>query len=338
MRAKCVSCGADALVCAGPLVLHSGTITTEAGDGVSSHGFSTDKGRIPMKTILTLLVVGCASAQIQQPQLGAMLTGDGRARAVFGVTGSVIIGDAPTEGVLSQGSAPSILTMGCSRRMCLMKTDSELVSFSLSTAASPTGSMQVNAPAGPASFWFESSTAGQPALVYFPGSRQFMRWQNGQLSPVDFDVTGEILSIGEAPDGTLQFAVRNAAGTWIVRSGDVIVESLHGAEFTGPALLLHGGVLFATADGLILRRPDQSELVFKLGHVEAEGLTRGSTAASEPRPPVSGAPRLQQVALSWLGENYVQVRVRGPAENWVNYALRVDLGHERLFLLPEPQL
>jgi hypothetical protein len=220
-----------------------------------------------------------------------------------------------------------------------MKTDSTLVSFPAATAASPTRSMQADAPAGPALFWFESSTtAGQSALVYFPRSRQLARWQNGQLSPVDFDVTQEILSIGEAVDGTLQFAVRNPGGTWIVRNGDVIVESLHDAQFTGPALLLHGGVLFLTSDGLILRRPDQSELVFQVRHIEAAGLTHGSTSASELRPSASEAPRPGQIALSWLGENYVQVTVPGSAGDYANYALRIDLGHERLFLLPEPQL
>jgi hypothetical protein len=201
----------------------------------------------------------------------------------------------------------------------------------------------VDAPAGPALFWFESSSnvnakpAGQSALVYFPRSRQLARWQNAQLSPVYFDITGAILSIGEATDGTLEFAVRNLAGTWIVRSRDVIVESLQGPEFLGSVLLLHGDVLFATSDGLVLRRPDQSELVFKFGPMEAEGLTHGSTTASEPRPSGSEAPPPEPIALSWLGENYVQVRVRGSGGDYTNYALRVDLGHERLFLLPEPQ-
>jgi len=277
------------------------------------------------------------SNQIGQPQLGVMLTADGAPRAVFGVTGSVTIGDAPPEGVLSSGSVLPILNMGCSRRMCLMKTDSTLVSFAASTAASPTRSMQVDAPGGPALFWFEGSpAAGRSALVYFPRSRQLVRWQNGQLSPVDFDITGEILSIGEAADGTLQFAVRNPAGTWIVRNGVVIVDSLQGP---GSVLLLHGGILFVASEGLILRRPDQSELVFPLGRVEAEsGSTHGSTTATEPRPSGSEASRLEPIALSWLGENYVQVRVRGLGGNYANYALRVDLGHERLFLLPEPQL
>lgn len=304
--------------------------------------------RLSSLTVVVAFLGGGAWAQIQQPQLGTMLTRDGAPRAVFGVAGSVTIGDPlaasnPTSGPTvsnapASGGVLPILNLGCSRRMCLMKTDSAIVSYTGLTPGLPTGSTPkvVDAPAGPALFWFEGSTAsGNSALVYFPRSRQLERWQNGQLSPVDFDVTGEILSIGEASDGTLQFAVRNLAGTWVVRSGDVVVASLHGPESTGPlgstspVLLLHGGVLFATSDGLILRRPDQSELVFKLG---------GGEVAAAGASHVEGAPAgLQQIALSWLGENYVQVRVRGSGGDYSDYALRVDLGHERMFMLPEPQ-
>jgi hypothetical protein len=219
-----------------------------------------------------------------------------------------------------------------------MKTDSTLVSFPASTAPSAVMPVPtvIAAPSGPALFWFEASTTtGKSALVYFPGSRQLARLQDGQLSPIDFDITGQILSIGEAADGTLQFAVRNPAGTWIVRTGDVIVESL---RVSGPVLLLHGGVLFVTSQGLILRRPDQSELVFQLVFQRAPAETEpDSTTASEPRPAGSATPPPDHVALSWLGENYVQVRVRGSGGEYSNYALRIDLGHERLFLLPEPQ-
>ena len=193
----------------------------------------------------------------------------------------------------------------------------------------------VDAPAGPAMFWSESVTAGNldSALVYFPRSRQLARWQNGQLSPLDFDVAGEILSIGEARDGALLFAIRNLAGTWIVRNGDAMVQSLHSAAGSfgrvGSVLLLPSGVLFTTSEGLILRRPDASEIVFAIGRVGPEPGEAGHVGTE----PIED----KHVTLSWLGENYVQVRVRGPLGNDSNYALRIDPGHERLFLLPEPQ-
>jgi hypothetical protein len=291
-------------------------------------------GQVPAATpkswrsaAILLLFLSCSWAQIQQAQLGAMLGSDGVRRAVFGVAGSVTLG-LPLGGggpVLS-----GVLSMGCSRRMCLMKSESTLAS-SVDSAL-----VIVDAPPGPAMFWFEgvnggngdSRGAGDSAVVYFPRSRQLARWQNGQLSPLDFDVTGEILSIGEASDGTLLFAIRNLAGTWIVRNGGAIVQSLHVAgaspRSSGSVLLLPNGVLFTTTEGLILRRPDASEMVFALARVEPESSEAGHSEA-------------ESVTLSWLGENYVQVRVHGPLGNDLNYALRIDPGHERIFLLPEPQ-
>ncbi len=226
-----------------------------------------------MKIILCLLSVGCAWAQISQPKLGAMLSRDGSARDVLGVAGSVTLGDPVMTGVLS---------MGCSRTTCLFKTDSAIVSA--------TGS--VDAPTGPAIFSFDAAGA----LVYFRETRQLARWQNDSLTPLDFDVSGEIIAIG---DGL--FAVPRATGVWIVRDGDRAVQSLpHG---TRAVLLFNGGILFATSHALVLRRPDASEQSFAVDGVES---------------------------LSWLGENYVQVRTHR-----LSYALRIDAGHERMVLLPE---
>ncbi len=213
-------------------------------------------------------------AQIQQPQLGVMLAADHSARPVYGVTSSVTIGDPAATGVLS---------IGCSKLLCLMKTESSILS--------PTG--VAAAPSGPALFSFD----GNSGLIYFPATHQLMRWNTDQLTPVELELAGEILAVGKTT-----FAIRNAAGTWIVAPDNTILQSLRGA--TGPVLLLDSGVLFATPTELILRRPDGSELQFAVDQVES---------------------------LSWLGQNYVQARTRGSS-----YAVRIDPGHERMFLLPEP--
>jgi hypothetical protein len=67
-------------------------------------------------------------------------------------------------------------------------------------------------------------------------------------------------------------------------------------------MLLDEGILLATKERLVLRRPYARELQFDIPGVEA---------------------------LSALGEHYVQVRARG-----VLYALYIEPGHEQLFLLP----
>ncbi len=82
------------------------------------------------------------------------------------------------------------------------------------------------------------------------------------------------------------------------------VQSL--PQGTRAVLLFNGGVVFATSHALVLRRTDASANIdqsFAVDGVES---------------------------LSWLGENYVQVRTRQ-----TSYALRIDAGHERMVLLPE---
>jgi hypothetical protein len=175
--------------------------------------------------------------------------------------------------------------MGCSKQVCLMKTESSIVSKNGA----------VDAPPGPALFAF----SGASAWIYFPMVRQLVQWPG---APINLDVAGEILSIHTAADGTMQFAVRIRSGTWVMGQGNTMLQSLNAS---GPVLLLDDGALFETPQGLVLRRADATEIQFHLEPVQS---------------------------LSWLGENYVQVRVFG-----ASYALRVDRGHERVFLLPEPQ-
>ena len=252
-----------------------------------------------MKLLWASLALGvCAWAQVGpqlgQPQLGMMLAPDGSARAVLGVTGSVTLG-AP--------AASGILSLGCSKLLCLMKTDSSILSLSraAATSAAATSAAATSnvaaAPEGPA--WF--SFHGDSALVYFPKLRQLARWHDNQLDPVDFDVPGEILAVRETAAG-ITSAVRTRGGVWIVGPGNMTLQSLPDA--TGPVILLDNGVLFATPDAFILRRPGAGDLSFPVDAV---------------------------ASLAWLGEHYVQASTRKS-----NYALRIDPGAERLFVLPEP--
>src|SRR5207248_4584921 len=84
-------------------------------------------------------------------------------------------------------------------------------------------------------------------------------------SPPDFpNVTGEILS-WRAVVESYEVAVRRKDGVWIVTPTDEVVDWI--GETTGPVLLLEGGVLFASGDQLVLRRPDASELKFSIAFV-----------------------------------------------------------------------
>ncbi|HWZ31435.1 MAG TPA: hypothetical protein VNX18_08895 [Bryobacteraceae bacterium] len=142
--------------------------------------------------------------------------------------------------------------------------------------------------------------SGDSAYVYSSG--QLAKWREGTRELVGVDVSGEILSM-RVVDGALEFAVRRDDGTWIVRDGNAIVAAL--PEATGPVMLLDRAVLFATDDAVILRRTDASEMRF----------------------PAAGAE-----SFVVMGDGLVQIRARD-----ANYALRIEAGREKLFLLPEIQ-
>lgn len=144
------------------------------------------------------------------------------------------------------------------------------------------------------------SFAADSALVYFPHSRTLARFTAGHLDPIAFNIAGEILAIGPAA-----FVVRRPGGVWIVNSTGQPLDSL--PRDVTAALLLDSGLLYATPSDLILRRPDRSEQSFGVAGVRE---------------------------LSWLGSGYVQIRTA--AVN-ATYALRVDPGREKIFLLPDPQ-
>jgi len=91
-----------------------------------------------------------------------------------------------------------------------------------------------------------------------------------------------------------------------IRSGNNRLEIASRRDWAGltngPVLLLKEDVLFATADELVLRHPDASESRFEL--TGAESITS-------------------------MGPHYAAIRAGD-----LTFALRLDLGHEQLFLLP----
>jgi hypothetical protein len=221
--------------------------------------------------LIAFAVCTCAWAQIDRPQLGKMLDANGAVRTVYGIAASVALGDAEITGVLSSA---------CSKTFCLAKTESSIVSALGNVAA----------PAGLALFAFD----GDAAFVWFPQSRQLARWENGSLIPLDAGVDGDVLSI-RATAGSVEFAVRRQSGVWVVNLDGSVVDAL--PLSSGPLILIPGGVVYATADEIVIR-----EVRIPLRRV---------------------------TAFSRMAQGYVQVRADG-----VDYALRVEKGRETLFQLP----
>ena len=189
----------------------------------------------------------CAWSQsgIEVPSAGAIVDPSGALRPVEGVAGSFLLGPATMSGVLSAA---------CSNRLCLLKTDSKVLSA--------TG--KVDAPPGPAIFGAD----GDGAIVFFPEPRTFARWHDNILDPLDWTVEGEILSVRAT-----EIAVRRDGHVWIVHPEDSVIDWI--ADTTGPVLLLEDGVLFATPEELVLRHRDGSENRFEL--VGAESIAAMGT-------------------------------------------------------------
>jgi hypothetical protein len=164
---------------------------------------------------------------MERPRLGKMLDANGAVRTVYGISASVSLGDGEITGVVSSA---------CSKKICLAKTESGIVSASGSAAAPP----------GPALFAFD----GESAFVWFPRSRQLAQWRNDTVTPIDSIVDGEVLSI-RVRAGSVDFAVRRASGVWIVNSDGAAIDSL-------PASARHvafvaDGVAYSTRDEIVIR-------------------------------------------------------------------------------------
>jgi hypothetical protein len=212
-----------------------------------------------------------AQSGIEVPDIGAIVDSSGALRQVQGVAGSFRLGPP---------GVTDVLAAACSERLCLAKTDSKILS--------PTG--ETDAPQGPAIFGLNGDTA----IVFFPESRVFARWNNDVLEPLDWVVEGEVLSV------RLQdIAVRRDGQVWIIHPDGSVVDSI--PEASGPVLLLPKGVLFATQDEIVLRQ-DGREVRFEIADAQ-------SIAAMSPR--------------------FTSIRAGGAI-----YALRTEPDRESLFLLP----
>lgn len=229
-----------------------------------------------MKGILLIVCLAAGASGIEIPSLGTIVDSSGSLRPVEGVAGNFLLGPAILPGVLSAA---------CSPQLCLAKTDSKIFS--------PSG--EADAPAGPAVF----GLSGSDVVVFFPETRTFARWHDNTLDPLDWLVDGEVLSIRLNSEDA-EIAVRRDGSVWMVRPDGALAGWI--ADTAGPVLLLAEGVLFATDDGVVLRRADWSEVRFALKGAET---------------------------IAAMGPHYAAIRAGDST-----YALRTDPGWEQLYVLP----
>ena len=220
-----------------------------------------------MKLLLlstTFVAFALAQPQMITPEQGLMLDHTGTLRPVIGMAQTFTTGDPVQNGVLSAS---------CGKSLCVIRTaDSN--------------------PPGPALISIERDSA----LLYFPSTRLYARLRGGQLTTLDWSVTGDVLALrGE------RIVVKRDGEVRVVTPAGAVLASL--PRETTAALLLQGLMIYSTPDALVLSRPDGSESRF-----DVSGVT----------------------SLTQIGERYVQVTTADST-----YALRIEAGKEQLALLPE---
>jgi hypothetical protein len=227
-----------------------------------------------MKYIFGLAFALCASAQpaLDRPVLGHMLDREGALRPVTGIGGNF---------QLDPANAQHVFATACSRDLCVAKTSSAILS----------GATVTPAPLGGALIALD----GSAAVLYFPLVNQFVRWQDGALTPLDITVDGEMLAL-RSTNSTIELAVRRNSGVWLVSSDGTILDSL--PSETSAVLLLPDSVVYSTANELVVR-----EL-----HFTVAGITK----------------------LVALGDGYVEAMASSDL-----FALRTNAGREQLFVLPQ---
>ena len=191
-----------------------------------------------MKILLFVLMSGCASAQIESPQLGVMVDANGRARPVSGTLAAAVAGTPWFDGV--------VMSLACSAEGCVAKTESALFT--------PAG-VVVDAPPGAAIIALDRTRPGT-AYVYFVENGRLGRWTGNDLIAMDFAPEGDVLAL-RAVAGGFEYAVEHDGEVWI------------GGKCLGAAnsvLLLDGGGALLASDGHVrLLRSDGTELDFTVG-------------------------------------------------------------------------
>jgi hypothetical protein len=249
--------------------------------------------------VITILLAAGAIAQtaIRPPHMGFAAVSGGTLRPIYGVAGNFILGPSVAGNVISQAFAGSV---------GLLKTASTLAAFDAQGRVLAT----TDAAAGPALFAF--SPDGVTAIAYIAASNTFIEWSAGRFEAIPYHPEPDnILAIALPNAFEASVIVQRSSGIWEVRlpfnrSRVVSQKALTGV--TAPVLALaFGDLVFADTGGIVLRKPDNSEI-----------RIAGALPAKF---------SLQQMASDW-----VQLSDSNSARR---YAIRITPGREALYQLPE---
>jgi len=203
----------------------------------------------------TILIAASATAQtsIHPPQLGFAAISGGSLRPVFGVAGNFILGPSVAGSVLSQAFSGSL---------GLLKTASTLAAFDAK------GHMLASTDAVPGPALFAFSPDGVTALVYLASSNMLIEWTGGKFATVPFrpetSPADTVLAIALPNVFEASLIVQRNEGIWEIRlpfTRSRAASQKAVPDITAPVLALASGdLVYADAKGIVLRKPDNSEL------------------------------------------------------------------------------
>ncbi|MGI8742473.1 MAG: hypothetical protein ACR2NN_07860 [Bryobacteraceae bacterium] len=157
---------------------------------------------------------------------------------------------------------------------------------------------QTDADPGPALFAF--ATDGSPAFVYLAQTKSLLSWKSDHLETTAFELDGTVLAIGNR-----DVIVKRDGGLWRVDLADGTQTPIPGVE--GPVLpLSDGSLLYSDSQSFVLRQPDGTERR------------------------IDGA--VPAAAFEQMGKDWVHVTEQDSTRQ---FAIRLELGREQLFQLPE---
>jgi hypothetical protein len=237
---------------------------------------------------------------ITPPQLGFVEDAGHALRPLYGMAGNFVLGSAVAAGVVSEAF---------SGKLGLLKTESMLAAFD--SQGKLLGSVTVTS--GPALFAFSSS--GAAALAYIPSDNALIGWRGGGFETCFFGRatlrTENVLAIAMPDPSEAALIVERDGTLWErqISLGDAGVFSqsaLSGVR--APLLALPSGdLVYEGDDGIVVRRPDASEV-----HI----------AATLPA----------SFSLQQMNQDWVQV---ADLASSARFAIRITPGNESYYRLPE---
>jgi hypothetical protein len=231
---------------------------------------------------------------IVPPQLGFVQDSARSLRPVYGVAGNFILGPSVAGHVISEAFSGSV---------GLLKTDSSLSAFN--SQGRLLASVDVSS--GPALFAF--SPGASTALAYIASNNTLFAWRGDGFASTSLNdniAAENVLAIASPTASQVSLLLQRNDTVWQLNLGSVSEAALPGVH--APLLALPSGDLFfRDTGGIVIRRPDGSEV-----HVPATLPVNLS---------------LQQMSREWVQLTDLNSNAR--------FAVRTTQGREGFYQLPE---